>query len=315
MKKIFRPSFIIFTLLLLLALIKTSPLFLKAEDQTPAYRVEEIAKGVYAVLFEQMRTNSGFIVGSDSVTVIDALINTDLANKVIGEVKKVTDKPIRYLVNTHFHTDHVSGNSAYPKETTIIAHRNTRTILEKDLDQMRKDVARIFKLQLPESFSIVLPNLTFTDKLAIHDGTRKIDILYMGKGHTAGDAVVYLPEEKIIFAGDLIVTGVPVFALGGFSKEYIDTLKKIEALDSQKIVSGHGGIVDKNQILKLIQYTEDLRTEVKKYTDAGKSLDETVSTLALAQYEGWPRHKTVLPFNVEQIYKEMKGEAKEYTVQ
>jgi len=315
MKKLRHLPLVIFIFLALIAFVKTSLLSPKAQEQIPAYKVEEIARGVYAILFEQMRTNSGFIVGKEGVTVIDALINADLAHKVIEEVKKVTDKPIRYLVNTHFHADHTFGNNAYPRETTIISHRNTRIILEKDMDQMRKDVARIFKSQIPESFSVVLPNLTFTESLAIHDGTRKIDILYMGKGHTAGDAVIYLPEEKIIFAGDLIVHGVPVFALGGFSKEYIDTLKKIEALDSQKIVTGHGGLVDKGDIPRLIQYTEDLRAEVKKYMDAGKSLDETVSALTLPQYESWPRHKTVLPFNVERVYKEMKGEAKEYAAQ
>lgn len=300
---------------MLVAFIKTFSVSPKAQEQLPTYKVEEIAKGVYAILFEQMRTNSGFIVGEKGVTVIDALINADLANKVIEEVKKVTGKPIRYLVNTHFHGDHTFGNSAYPKETTIISHQNTRIILEKDMDQMRKDVARIFKSQIPESFSVVLPNLTFTENLAIHDGTRRIDVLYMGKGHTAGDAIVYLPEEKVIFAGDLIVQGVPVFALGGFSKDYMDTLRKIEALESQKIVTGHGGLVDKSEISRLIKYTEDLRTEVKKYIDEGKGLDETVMTLTMAQYDTVARHKTVLPFNVERVYKEMKGEAKEYTVQ
>ena len=145
--------------------------------------------------------NGGLYIVDNGALVIDAKMNKDSVDQVLAGIKKITDKPIKYLVNTHSDGDHVNGNRFFPESVVIDAHINCR----KDFFHTQRDgsASRWSSAEL----SPFIPSVTFKDKMDIYLGTKKVELWYFGKGHTTGDIVVYFPEEKTAFVGDQIFIG------------------------------------------------------------------------------------------------------------
>jgi glyoxylase-like metal-dependent hydrolase (beta-lactamase superfamily II) len=204
--------------------------------------------------------------------IIDAKMDQKSVDEVIEEIRKMTDKPIKYLVNTHSDGDHVQGNRYFPKTVTFIAHENCRN------DFFRPDRrGNPSQWKNPELAPFV-PELTFTDKMDIFLGTKKVELWYFGVGHTNGDIVVYFPEEKTAFLGDQIFLTRPQLIhshKNGNSFQHVKTLTKmLETIDAEKFCSGHDEMTNQAGIRKLIARMKERQDIIRALLEKGKSPEE-----------------------------------------
>lgn len=214
----------------------------------------------------------GAYVGDNGVLVIDAKTDKQSVDQVIIGIRRITDKPIKYLVNTHSDGDHVMGNQYFPETVTFIAHQNCRKDFFKP--GRRGNPSEWKKPEL----SPFIPSLTFRDKMDIYLGSKRIELWYFGVGHTTGDAVVFFPEEKTAFLGDQIFSGRPQLIhsyKGGNSFEHVKTLTKmLETLDAEKYCSGHSEIMDRDAIKEHIDDMKARQEKVMSLVRNNKSLEE-----------------------------------------
>jgi cyclase len=258
----------------------------------PPARLEKISERVYEVL-DGSGANGGVYVGDNGVLVIDAKFNKNSVYKTIEEIKKITDKPIKYLVNTHADADHTAGNVYFPATVAIIAHENCRKeMLLPGRDGSPPEWTK------PE-LAPFLPSITFRDKMDIYLGSKDVQLWYFGVGHTTGDAVVYFPEEKVAFLGDQYFLGRPQLIhsyKGGNSFEHVKTLEKmLVTLDAEKFCSGHSDIADRAAIQKHISQMKEIQEKVKSLIEKNKTLEEIKKE--------FDQNQSAL---VESIYNELK---------
>ena len=164
----------------------------------------EVAPGVYAFIQPGGATDAGFIVEEEGVVIIDTLMTTTLAERLLAEVRHVTDKPVRYVVNTHWHGDHLFGNALMPP-APIVAHDTCRDDLFTEWEAHREFLRDLYPAVYEEWRDLprTPPNVTFSDSLTLHLGARPIELRFYGRAHTRGDVAVFMPTEGVLFAGDL----------------------------------------------------------------------------------------------------------------
>jgi glyoxylase-like metal-dependent hydrolase (beta-lactamase superfamily II) len=246
----------------------------RPQQQPVALSVEPLKGGVYWVKGGS-GANVGFIVGKNEIIVIDAKMTEESSQAMLAEIRKLTPNPLKYVVLTHSDGDHVNGLSGFPKGLTIVAHENTK----KDMEEAFKDPK--MRALLP-----YLPNETLAGDRALSiDGVR-VNLFYFGPAHTSGDLVVYLPEQKIAFVGDLVFLGRDPLIhrqKGGTSFGLTQTLKKILAVDADTFISGHNDPLTKADIQGLLTSIEEKQTKVKALIQQGKSLDEVKSAFGVAE--------------------------------
>ena len=217
-------------------------------------------------------SRGGAYVGDNGVLVIDAKSDNESVDQVIEGIRKITDKPIKYLLNTHSDGDHVTGNRHFPKTVIFIAHENCR----KDFFRPGRNGAT-FDWNNSDLLPFV-PSVTFRDKMDIHLGSKRVELWYFGIGHTTGDAVVYFPEEKTAFLGDQIFLTRPQLIHShkdGNSFEHVRTLTRmLETLDAEKFCSGHSEMTDREAIRKHIAQMKERQTKVRELIADGKGLEE-----------------------------------------
>jgi len=272
--------------------------------------VAEVDRNVFAITNGSIvNSNTTFIVSHEGVLVIDTRPNEDEAIKVIKAVRYVTSKPIKFVINTHFHGDHVFGNQMFDGSAAIIAHKNVNLFLE---GKSGEDHLTMFKnLGTPglEDTKIMLPNITYEKGLDIVFGGLKIELKHLGKGHTNSDTVIYIPEKKILITGDLVFNQKIPFAGHAFISEWIKRVESLEQMDAKIVIPGHGKVGDKTIISKMKQYLQDLKREVSESLKNGKSLEETKAevTQNMGKYKTWQNFDNWLGGNIEKAYKEFSG--------
>jgi glyoxylase-like metal-dependent hydrolase (beta-lactamase superfamily II) len=277
-------------------------------------RVTQLADGVYEIQHEP-NGNTTVIVGDRQVFVVDTCFLPSAAREDISQISKWTDKPVSFVLKTHFHNDHNLGNRIYMDAfpaLTIIAHVETRKDMDMfgpgSLSREEKTKSRILQMQsngkgpdgkdlseddkrqlkdaLAQQEAVIAElrdikfqsaTLTFDHDFSIDLGNREVQVKFLGRGNTAGDAVVYLPREKIVIAGDLVVHPIPYF-YDGYPVEWIQTLQNLAALDADTIVPGHGPVMhDKTHIYlirDLIKSAVDQMNE--KLRQTGPALFQTL---------------------------------------
>jgi cyclase len=237
-------------------------------------KLEPVSDRLYEVLGGS-GANGGAYVGDNGVVIIDSKMDKESVDQIIEEVGKVTDKPIKYLINTHSDGDHVNGNIYFPEEVMIIAHNNCR----EEFFHPGRDGSPS-QWDNPGMIPFV-PEITFTDKMDIYLGSKVVQLWYFGGGHTTGDIVVYFPEEKTAFIGDQFFQGRPQLIhsyKGGNSFEHVKTLTKmLETLDAEKFCSGHSEIVGREAIKSHIRQMQERHEKVKSLMDKNMSLEEIKS--------------------------------------
>ena len=223
----------------------------------------------------------GAYIGDNGVLVIDAKSDKQSVDQVIERLTKITDKPIKYLVNTHSDGDHIAGNRYFPKTVTFIAHENCR----KDLFRPGRDGGQS-QWNKPE-LSPFVPSVTFKDKMDIYLGSKKVELWYFGVGHTTGDIVVYFPEEKVAFIGDQIFLTRSQLIHShkrGDSFEHVTTLTKmLQTIDAEKFCSGHSEMTDRQGIKNHIDRMKKLQEKIKTLIEKGKNIEEIKSEFEESQ--------------------------------
>jgi len=256
----------------LLLLVYASSIVFAQERETPPVSLEKVSGSVYQILGGS-GANGGVIIGESEVLVIDSKMNEESVIQTIKAIENLTEKPIKYLVNTHSDGDHIMGNRYFPGSVTVIAHKNCRD------DFFKENFGRESDWDQPEFYPFT-PSHTFKKNMNIWLGKEKIELHYFGIGHTTGDIFVYVPKEKIAFMGDLYFSGRPQLIhsiKNGNSYEYVKTLSKmLETLDAELFLSGHSDPVGRELIEKHIQVMIKRQERVKKLIRQNKSLEEVL---------------------------------------
>ncbi len=291
----------------------------RAADDVPQVNfneVKEVAPGVFfrysAIGPEGSNipfggSNNIWIVFEDYVAVVDANFPKE-AGDVITAIKKTTDKPIRYVLDTHHHGDHSYGNAVFGQAgASVVAQTNCARLLRingpKEFAEAgrgptgRKDVA--------ES-SLKVPNVVFDDKLVLDDGKQRVEFLFFGHAHTAGDAFAFLPKHKIVCTGDACVNGAFNFMGHSDSASWIRVLEKCQQLDVQLVLPGHGPPAGKDLLETQKHYFVELRQQVRKGIQAGQDLPDIVKSINMPWYKEWTT-VTPSPANIEHVYDELTG--------
>ena len=250
-------------------------------------QTQELAPGVYALISSRPPVdNSGFIVGENGVLVIDAHINGTMARQIQAAVRAVTDLPILYLVNTNYHGDHTFGNYAFPAETKIVAHRKTAEAManfEQEKALLLPTVggdATVFDGVVPR-----LPDVTFETSLRLDLGGRVVELHHFGHGNTPGDTVVYVPEAKTAWTGNLVLGAKSIpWAIEGQSQAYLETIARLAAsLDIETIVGGHILMTPGGTLASYLGYLSGHIRSVRKAIASGQTLEQTLASLPLEE--------------------------------
>ena len=257
--------------LTLIFLVLFFPLSIAQQQEAKPVELKQISERLYEILGGS-GAQGGMYIGDNEVLVIDAKMDENSVDAVIAEIAKITDKPIKYLVNTHSDGDHVWGNQFFPQTVTFVAHENCR----KEFFHKNRD-GNESEWNKPELAAFV-PSITFRDRMNIYFGTKIIELWYFGVGHTTGDIVVYFPEEKTAFIGDQIFLTRPQLIhsyKGGNSFEHVKTLTKIlETLDAEKFCSGHSEIADRETIKKQINQMKNRQEKIKSLIEKNMPLED-----------------------------------------
>ncbi|MBI5237814.1 MAG: MBL fold metallo-hydrolase [Deltaproteobacteria bacterium] len=270
-----------------------------------APEVIKLAEGVFAFIGEDGGTNSGFVVTDEGVVVIDSQGPKELALQLKQKIKETTDKPVIYVINTHYHGDHAFGNQYFIEARAIISHDNVRKALMENDAAHRERFKKFFGETSLDEFVLTLPNLTFSERLTLRAGERTLELVHPGPGHTYGDIYVSMPDEKIVFTGDLLYRARLPWLGDGDSKGALDAASALINLNANMYVPGHGGLSTRSDAEEYRAYLTDLRKEVKKLVDTGNSLDDVRKAVKLPKYGSYGKYKEWLRLNVEKVYKEM----------
>ena len=299
---------------------------LQSPDGSPSHRFEEIADGVYfATGTGSMTTFSNHlvIINDDHVMLVDTSVTPASARGLVQGIKTLTDKPIKYVFNTHYHFDHAHGNQIFGDDVEIIGHDFVRTMLQTDVlaqrtnrsftegvpGQIEQTKARLAEttdpagrqeietqLRIQEAHWTAIqetrptaPNVTYSDTMTLVKGGREVQLHFPGRGHTGGDTLVFLPEERIVFTGDFFVGrpgghGMP-FMGDGFVEEWPASLDRLKALEFDTMVPGHGlPFQERAQIDHLQAYLRDLNRQVTALHAQGVSAEDAVGRVDLSTH-------------------------------
>jgi phosphoglycerate dehydrogenase-like enzyme/glyoxylase-like metal-dependent hydrolase (beta-lactamase superfamily II) len=290
-----------------------------AGDEVPKVQfneVKEVAPGIFfrysAIGPEGSNipfggSNNIWIVFEDYVAVVDANFPKE-AGDVIQAIKKITDKPIRYVLDTHHHGDHSYGNAVFGQAgASIVAQANCARLLRvngpKEFAEAgkpptgRKDVA---------DSQLKAPSLIFDEKFVLDDGTQRVEFLFFGHAHTSGDAFAYLPKQKIVCTGDACVNGAFNFMGHSDSASWIRVLEKCQQLDVKLVLPGHGPPAGKELLENQKRYFVELRQQVKHGIDAGQDYEELRKSINMPWYKEWTTVDPS-PANIQYVYDELTG--------
>ncbi|MCH8058014.1 MAG: MBL fold metallo-hydrolase [Proteobacteria bacterium] len=276
----------------------------------------ELADGLYAYTAEG-DPNSGIVIGDDSVMVLDTQATPIMARKVIEKIRTVTDKPIEYIVVSHYHAVRVLGASAYGAEQIIASQDTYDLIVERGDEDFKSELERFPRLfngveSIP---GLTWPTITFKGEMTVWMGKREVRLMQLGRGHSKGDTVIWLPQEKVLFSGDLVEYGATPYTGDAYLNDWPQTLERLAALEPVALVPGRGDALTTPQsCLEAIEGTKsflhDMFESVKQGRKAGKSLKEVYAQTyhrLKPDYGHWVIFDHCLPFDVSRAFDEAGG--------
>jgi glyoxylase-like metal-dependent hydrolase (beta-lactamase superfamily II) len=276
---------------------------------------EELAKGVYAYTTEG-DPNTGVIIGDKSVMVIDARATPVLAQEIITEIRNVTDLPIEHVILTHYHAVRVLGASAY-NARYLIGHKNMRElVLERGQQDWESETGRFPRLfRSAETIpGLTMPNLTFETSMTLYLGDKEVQLLYLGRGHTSGDIVVFLPKQGVLFSGDLVEADATPYAGDAYIEDWMTTLERVRALNATALMPGRGPAVRGAAVDEAISSTKEfLKTLYNSVYTAVRQEATLKQAFDMAYAALQPRFGQAaifdhcMPFDVSRAYDEISG--------
>jgi glyoxylase-like metal-dependent hydrolase (beta-lactamase superfamily II) len=261
--------------------------------------------------------NSGIIIGDDAVMVVDAQATPVMARQVIDRVKKVTDKPIKYVLLSHYHAVRVLGASAYAGASILASDATRDLIVERGKEDMDSEIGRFPRLfRAVESIpGLTWPSVTFPDQMSVWLGKREVRIMHIGRGHTAGDVVAYVPDANVVFSGDLVEYRSACYCGDAHFTDWPATLDRLAELSAAALVPGRGAALKTpQQVAEGIALTEDFLTTLYGVVTAsvakGHALKDTYDAVRLVmdpKFSSFAIYEHCMPFNVARAYDEAKG--------
>jgi glyoxylase-like metal-dependent hydrolase (beta-lactamase superfamily II) len=260
--------------------------------------------------------NTGIIIGDDAVLVADTQATPAMAQDVIRRIREVTDKPIKYVVLTHYHAVRVLGASAYQPQQILASQDTYDLIVERGEQDKASEIGRFPRLfsnveSVPPGMT--WPTMTFTGKMTLWLGKLEVQLLQLGRGHTKGDTVVWLPQDRVLLSGDLVEFDATPYAGDAYFKDWPQTLKNVAALKPIALVPGRGpALLGEEQVAVGLRSTgdfiADVRTSVEEGVAAGKDLNavykDTFAKLK-PKYGHWVIFDHCMPFDVTRCFDEV----------
>jgi cyclase len=288
-----------------------------------AHRFEKVAEGIYYTTASgtmNVGANSPIIVTDDEALVVDSQITPAAARALVADLKAVTSKPVRYVIDSHYHYDHSFGNQVFPTDVQVIGHDNTRrrmltNVMEQytflnsvrpvpaRVETMKQRIAQesdpqqkaaleqqvansLAYLEQVKEVKVTPPNLTFDRTMTLYRGGREIHLEYLGRGHTDTDVVLFLPRERIVCTGDLMESVVSYMG-DSFPEDWIATLERLKQLDFDTVMPGHGVVFKgKTKITAFQSYLRDVITQVAALRKQGLPADDAAQKVDVTSYRG-----------------------------
>jgi glyoxylase-like metal-dependent hydrolase (beta-lactamase superfamily II) len=276
----------------------------------------EIGEGLWAFTAEG-DPNTGVIIGDDSVMIVEAQATPRLARKVIEKVREVTDKPISHLVMTHYHAVRVLGASAYGAPTVIMGEKARAMVVERGQEDWDSEFVRFPRLfegheEIP---GLTWPTETFNDRMTVYLGKRRVDLMHLGRAHTAGDIVAYVPDQNVMFTGDIVEYHSACYCGDGHFADWPDTLEEIRAFNLDAIAPGRGdALVGRDMVNAALDNTADfVRSTYQpaaRVALGGGSLKQAWDAVRAEcdpKFGSYAIYEHCLPFNVSRAYDEALG--------
>jgi glyoxylase-like metal-dependent hydrolase (beta-lactamase superfamily II) len=332
----------------LFALVVAGWLWLDARAQvgepivSGAHRFQKVADGVYYATSSgtmNVGANSPIIVTDTEALVIDSEITPAAARALVADLKAITDKPVRYVIDSHYHYDHAHGNQVFTTDAQVIGHDNTykrmltnvmeqytylnsiqpiparvealrqRIAEEKDAQQKatleRQVATSLAYLEQVKEIKVTPPAVTFKTNMTLHRGGREIQLLYLGRGHTDTDVVVYLPQQRIIATGDLMESQISYMG-DSYPDEWIATLDRLRAMDFDTVMPGHGVVFKGKTKIEVFQaYLREVIRQANDFRKQGLSADAAAPKIDVTKFAGeFPgiRGVGIDPAGVRRIY-------------
>ena len=301
-----------------------------------AFELEQIRPGVFHARGTgtmSVGSHGALVENEDELLLVDSHISPAAARAILAQAESLTGKPVRYVVNTHFHFDHAHGNQIYPVEVQVIGHETTREMLlnggstgrsfemftgglpeqirqaEADLEGMSEGPDRT---QAEEQLDFLRryydeqqeveptgPNTTLSERMTLFRAGREIRLLFFGRGHTGGDVVVHLPDERVLITGDLLVPGLPYMG-DGYLTEWIQTLEHLKDLDFEWVLPGHGvPFQDRERITYLQDYMRDLQSRAEALHAQGMGYAEAAAAIDMRDHA--ERYPSITEVGVPEI--------------
>lgn len=297
--------------LFLLAIIRSA----HAEGPKAYFTLHEVGRGVWAAVTlpdSHAGGNSGFVVGDDGVAVIDSFQTPDAAAALLAVIHRKTSLPVRYVINTHYHLDHVAGNGVYARSgAVVIAQENVRAW--ERTENLKFFGKKITSEQRRMVQSLVLPSLTYKDGVTLYLGARKVDVRVL-PGHTGGDSVVIVPDADVVFTGDIFWDhSLPNLIDADTAKQIASNDIFLKDYPSATFVPGHGQVGHADDVRAFRDYLTALRQAVADARAAGQSGPALVSAVMPGlkrQYGDWNYFDYFIAHNINQTAAELAGTKK-----
>lgn len=258
-----------------------------AQQQPPTRQITQIAGDVYR--FQNGGHFSVFMVTPAGVVVTDP-INADAARWLKSEIAKRFNQPIKYLIYSHDHADHIDGGEIFADTAIVVAHEKAKTHI------------------VGEKRATAVPNVTFSDRMEIELGGKIVELGYVGRNHGDNSIVVRFPAERVLFAVDFVEPGRLPFRdfPNAYVEDWIEGLKAVEAMDFDIFASGHTALAKKADVPAVRAYIEDQRAQVLALVRQGKSLEEIKAAVTMDKYKSWGQYEAYLPLNIEGMVRHLR---------
>lgn len=276
----------------------------------------EVGRGLWAFTAEG-DPNSGVIIGDDSVMVVEAQATPRLAQEVITRIRQVTDKPITHLALTHYHAVRVLGAAAYGADQIIMSDTARAMVAERGQEDWNSEFQRFPRLfEGHESIpGLTWPTTTFSDRMTVYLGNRRVDLMHLGRAHTAGDIVIHVPDENVMFTGDIVEYHSACYCGDGHFNDWGDTLDAIKWFDVDAIAPGRGdALMGREMVNAAIENTRDFVASTyapaARVAARGGTLKEAWDAVRAAcdpKFADYAIYEHCLPFNVARAYDEARG--------
>ena len=255
--------------------------------QTPIREITQLAGEVYR--FRNNNHYSIFAVTPAGIIATDP-INAEAAQWLKAELQRRFGQPVKYVVYSHDHADHIAGGEIFADTAVVVAHENAKSAI------------------LGERRPTAVPQVTFSERMTIDLGGTVLELAYVGRNHSDNSIVMRFPKERLLFAVDFI----PVEAMAfrdfpdAYIEEWIESLRRVELMDFDVLVPGHGPVGRKEHVRMFREYMEDLRGAVLQYAREGKSVEEMKTLIKLPKYEKWAGYQQMFPLNIEGMYRHVQ---------